>query len=275
MGKLRRKRCDGHQCRDPAFFTPARPAAGGGTFFAPDVQKQDAPQDDEEKKDPLAEGVKQVVEKLGEHEPMKKFIEPRLLQLKMTLWDKLGLADKVALSSVLGAGLGTVGAGLLSSAAFRQNLSGVNIGKPLGWIPYSPVEGFKVDVPKKAGAGTGLSADFTLDPLLSLTKKQWPRFPLTAATLGLDASLDPATDHLRPTGGRLGLEFFDGALKAEGRTFTEISPYPLWVPGRVPGDPSGQLMGESPGLPALKLPGAQFMLSADMLKLFPWLRKNF
>lgn len=287
MGKFWRKRCEGNQCKDPTFFGPSRAPAAGDPFFkspaaraahvtdVPGVQKEDAPQPAEkEKKNPLVEGLKTTGEKLAEHEPLKKWAEPKLDQLKLTLWDKLGPADKAAMLTFMGLNVGIGGAAFAASPQLRRTLSDVNIGKPLGWIPYSPIEGFKYKLPDPGKTATGLSADFTLNPYLELLRKKHPAFPLSGAKLGFDSSYDPRGGGYGLTGGKLGLDFFDGALKAEGKTFNELSPYPQWVPGREPGAPATGLMNEVPGMPATKRSGAQFMLNADLMKLIPWFKKN-
>lgn len=291
MGKFWRKRCDGTQCKDPTFFSPARAPAAVDPFFkspaadaahaahstdVPGLQKEDVPQPAEkEKKDPLVEGLKTTAEKLAEHEPLKKWADPKLHQLKLSLWDKLSPADKAAMLTFMGLNVGIGGAAFAASPQLRRTLSDVNIGKPLGWIPYSPIEGFKYKLPEAGKTGTGLSADFTLNPYLALLQKHRPGFFLSGATLGLESTYDPAGKGLGLTGGKFGLDFFGGALKAEGKTFNELSPYPQWVPGRDPGAPGTGLMNELPGMPATKRSGAQFMLNADLLKLIPGLNKKF
>lgn len=285
MGKLWRKRCEGTPCRDAAFFAPARAPAGDDPFFklaphgtaeVPGVQKQEAPPStEEEKKDPLVEGLKTVGGKLAEHEPLKKALEPKLDQLKLTLWDHTSVAEKIALAGFMGANLGIDAAAFAASPSLRKTLSGVNIGKPLGLIPYSPIDGFKYQLPEAGKTATGMSADFTLNPYLAKLHEHRPGFPLSGATFGLDASLDARTAHFGITGGKFGLDFFGGGLKAEGKTFNELSPYPMLIPGRDPGDAASWLMQETPGMPTIKRPGYQFMVNADLMKMWPWLRKNF
>lgn len=121
----------------------------------------------------------------------------------------------------------------------------------------------------------GFSADFTLNPYLVAMQKRRPGFFLSGAKFGLESSYDPACKGFGITGGKFGLDMFGGALKAEGKTFKELSPYPQLLPGRDSGAPGSWLMQETPGMPMLKQPGYQFMINADMLKLFPWLGKNF
>ena len=285
MGKLWRKQCDGTQCRDSPFFQAARAPAGSDPFFkspaaaagpAPGLQKEDAPHSaEEEKKDPLVEGLKTTGEKLVEHEPLKKWFDPKLDHLKLTLWDKASAADKAAMLTFLGLNLGIGAAAFASSPQLRRNLSDVNIGKPLGLIPFSPVEGFKYKLPEAGKTATGLSADFTLNPYLELMQKRRPGFFLSGAKFGLESNYDPAGKGFGLSGGSFGLDFFGGALKAEGKTFKELSPYPQLVPGRDPGMAASWLMQETPGMPMVKRPGYQFMLNADMMKLWPWLRRNF
>lgn len=277
MGKIRRKNCEGTQCRDPAFFpAPQKAPVSGDTFFgAPAVQKQDAaPVAEEEKKDPLTEGLKTTGEQLAENESFKKWYEPKLERLKYTLWDKASPADKAGMISFLAFNAGMGGLAFGMNAELRKSLSDVNIGKPLGWIPYSPIEGFKYKLPGAGKTETGLAADFTFNPYLEALRKGRPNFPLTGATFGLESSYDPKGG-FNLTGGKFGLDFFGGGLKAEGKTFNSLSPYPMFVPGRD-GMPGSTIMQQYPGLSDVKTgPGFQFMLNADLLKLFPNLRKKF
>jgi len=278
MGKRWHRKCEGAQCRDTTFFRT--PAPGGDPFFrsnsadAPTVQKQEASGTDEEKKDPLTEGLKTTGEKLAENESFKKWYEPRLASLKYTLWDKASPGEKAALIGFLGVNAGMAGLAFASDPKLRESLSGVNIGKPLGWIPYSPLEGFTYKLPGPGRTATEFSADFTFNPYLEAWKNR-PGFIPSGATFGLESSFDPSGRGFNLTGGKFGLDFLGGGLKAEGRTFNSLSPYPLLLQGRD-GMPPAWLMQQYPGLPDMKTgAGFQFMLNADLLKLSPWLRKHF
>lgn len=229
----------------------------------------------EEEKDPLTEGLKTTGEKLAEHEPFKQWYEPKLNRLSLTLWDKASPADKAAMLTFLGLNLGTAAAAFAVDPKIRAALSGVNIGKPLGWIPYSPIEGFTYTLPEQGKSEYGSSADFTLNPYLDMLLKKYSRLPLTGATFGLESAYDPAGKGLSLTGGKFGLEFFGGGLKAEGKTFKDLSPYPLLLPGTEPGAQGSWLMQEVPGLPQMGGPGYQFTINADLLKLFPQLQRVF
>jgi hypothetical protein len=248
-----------------------RAAAGAPFFQGPILQRQESKE--EEKKDPLAEGLKTTGEQLAEHKPFKDWYEPRLKRLKLTLWDRASPADKAAMLTFLGLNLGTGAAAFALDPKIRAALSGVNIGRPLGWIPYSPIEGFNYTLPEPGKPGYGFGADFTLNPYLDLLRKKYSRLPLTGATFGLESSYDPTGKGFSLTGGRFGLEFFGGGLKAEGKTFKDLSPYPLLIPGRDSGAPGSWLMQEVPGLPQIGGPGYQFTINADLLKLFPQLAK--
>ena len=175
----------------------------------------------------------------------------------------------------LGLNLGIAGTAFAASPQMRSVLSDVNIGKPLGWLPYSPIEGFKYKLPEQGKSEYGFSADFTLNPYLDLLRKQYSGLPLAGATFGLESSYDRTGKGVSLTGGKFGLDFFGGALKAEGKTFKELSPYPLLHRSDVPGEPASWVQQQYPGLPMIKEPGFQFMLNADLLKLFPSWRKNF
>jgi hypothetical protein len=274
MKGLKRKVCDAVPCRPSPFFRPAvQRASADETFFQhPLLQRQSK---DEEKKDPLTEGLTTTGGKLLEHEPFKQWYEPKLHQLRYTLWDKATTADKAAMLTFLGLNLGTGIAAFSMNPGIRKTLSDVNIGKPLGWIPYSPLEGFKYKLPDASRPGYGFSADFTLNPYLELLHKHHRLAPLAGATFGLESTYDPARKSFGLTGGKFGLELFGGALKAEGKTFNELSPYPQLLPGSGPGESPSWLMQEVPGMPMIKRPGYQFMLNADLLKLFPQLRKYY
>jgi hypothetical protein len=270
-----RKTREATPCRSSPFFRPPvqRAAAGAPFFQGPIVQRQESKE--EEKKDPLAEGLKTAGGQLLKHEPFKRWYEPKLELLKLELWGKASPAEKAAMLTFLGLNLGLAGSAFALDPKIRAALSGVNIGAPLGLIPYSPIEGFKYTLPEQGKSAYGFSADFTLNPYLELLRKRRPGLPLTGATFGLESSYDPSGKGFGLTGGKVGLEFFGGALKAEGKTFKDLSPYPLLQPGRDPGAPGSWLMQEVPGLPQIGRPGAQFTINADLLKLFPGLQPIF
>lgn len=285
MKKLRRKQCDGTQCRDSTFFSaPVKAQSVGDPFFksaaaagdAPTVQKQEAsPGVEEEKKDPVTEGLKTTAEKLAEHKPFKDWYEPKLEQLKLSLWENAKPEDKAALLTFLGLNLGTAATAFALNPELRKGLSDVNIGKPLGWIPYSPIEGFKYKLPEPGKSAYGFSADFTFNSYLEALRKKHPGMPLTGATFGLESTYDPSGKGFSLSGGKFGLELLGGGLKAEGKTFKDLSPYPLWMPGAQAGEPGSWLMQEVPGLPPINRSGFQFTVNADLLKLFPALKPVF
>lgn len=274
MRTLKRKICDAMPCRPSPFFrTAAQRSAADAPFFpGPMLQRQSK---DEEKKDPLTEGLRTTGEQLAEHKPFKDWYEPRLEHVKHTLWDAASPADKAAILTYLGLNLGTAATAFALDPRIRAALSGVNIGKPLGWIPYSPIAGFKYALPDPGKSAYGFSVDFTADDYIALLRKRYPHFPLTGATVGLESAYDPANKNFSLTGGKFGLDFFGGALKAEGKTFKDLSPYPLLIPGHEPRASDSWLIQEVPGLPKIGRPGYQFTINADLLKLFPRLKKRF
>jgi len=274
MRTLKRKICDATPCRPSPFFRPAvqRCAADAPFFQGPMIQRQENQQEDE-KKDPLTEGLKTTGAKLAEHKPFKDWYEPKLEHLKYTFWDQASPGDKAAMLTYLGLNLGTAAAAFSLDPRIRAALSGVNVGKPLGLIPYSPIEGFTYTLPGAGKSAYGYSADFTANDYLGLVRKKYPHMPLTGATFGLESAYDPAGKGLSITGGKFGLDFFGGGLKAEGKTFKDLSRYPLMIPGAHPGEPGSQVMQEVPGLPKIGGPGYQFTINADLLKLFPQLRR--
>jgi hypothetical protein len=291
MGKkLRRKPCDGMNCNAPAFFGSPSKSAGVDPFFKPTasadvpaIQKEDAPdapKQEEEKKDPMVEGLKITGEQLFKHEPFKRWFKkqyaPLLGHLKADFWDHTSGGEKALLLSYAGINLGMAGLAFAQSPEWRKTLSGVNIGAPLGWIPYSPIDGFKYKPPGAGKSDLGLSADFTFNSYLEALRKQVPGMPLTGATFGLESAYDPSGKGFSLTGGKFGLEFLGGGLKAEGKTFNELTPYPMWTPGGQPGEPGSWLRRSVPDLPPMMTgPGLQFMVNADLLKLFPALQPIF
>jgi hypothetical protein len=269
MRTLKRKICDAVPCRPTPFLRPPaqRWAAGAPFFLGLMLQRQERPKE-EERKDPLTEGLKITGENLAKHKPFKHWYEPKLEGLKYTLWDKASSADKAAILAYLGLNLGTAAAAFSLDPNIRAALSGVNVGKPLGWIPYSPIEGFRYTLPEPGRSAYGLSADFTLSPYLDMLRKKHPHLPLTGATFGLESAYDPAGKEFSLTGGKASLEFFGGALNAEARTFKDLSPYPL-------SDLPTAVMQQVPGLPPIGGTGYQFRINADLLKLFPALTTWF
>jgi hypothetical protein len=280
MGKLRRKPCDGTKCNDPGFFKPSSKSAGVDPFFkssaagdAPAIQKEDAPKAAEEKKDPMTEGLKVTGEQLFKNEQFKLWAKkrygPLLGKLKLDLWEKASPGEKAIMLGFAGVNLGMAGLAFAQSPEFRSTLSDVNIGAPLGLIPYSPIEGFKYKLPGAGKTDLGLSADFTLNPYLDLWKNRPGYFP-NAATFGLESTYDlSGKGGFNLTGGKFGLEFLGGALKAQGSIFNQssISPYPLVAPGANGSGPSW-IMKEFPGMPDMKTgPGWQLGLSADLWKI--------
>ena len=276
MPGLKRKPCTAAACRPTPFFQSVAARDASGAFFQPMVQRQPQNGDEEKKKeeakDPVAEGLKTAGGQLLEHEPFKRWYEPKLDRLKLTLWDRLSTGEKAALLSMLGLQLGAAGTAFALDPKLRASLSEVNIGKALGLIPYSPVEGFSYKLPEAGKSAYGLSADFTLNPYLEALRKRHPNMPLSGATFGLESSYDPSGKGLSLTGGKFGLEFFGGALKAEGKTFKDLSPYPFLHRSDEPGAPASWLMQSVPGAPQIDRAGYQFMINADLLKLFPGLK---
>ncbi|MGK7908798.1 MAG: hypothetical protein AB4040_16440 [Synechococcus sp.] len=229
-------------------------------------------------KDPLVEGLKTTGKQLLKVPKFKAWYEPKLDFLKQRLWEKRPSHEKAALITFGGVNLGLAGLVFALNPEARELLSDVNIGQPLGWLPYSPIEGFKYKLPRPGKSEYGFSGEFTFNPYLELLRDRYPQVPLTGATFGLDTAYTPGQS-LSLTGGKFGLEFLGGGLKAEGKSFTELSPYPevLPVPGHL-GLPS-TLMQNVPGLPPIKTgPGFQSMLSVDLVKLaskFPSLQRLF
>jgi len=267
--------------RSQPMFPPAAMAgrkAAGDFFFAarPAIQRQEesAAETKAEEKDPVVEGLKTTGEQLLKNPRFKSWYEPKVDMLKLRLWEEQPSEAKAAIITYGGINLALAGLVFALNPQVRELLSDVNIGKPLGWIPYSPIEGFKYKLPAAGKSTYGFGADFTLTPYLEKLHERYPQVPLTGATFGLETGYTPGQG-LSVTGGKFGLEFLGGGLTAEGKTFTELSPYPMLIPGAGPLEPPSMLMQSVPGLPALQTPGFQVTLSADLYKLFPKFAKLF
>jgi hypothetical protein len=235
------------------------------------IQREESnqPEEKKEEKDPLLEGLKTTGEKLLENPKFKVWFEPKLDLLKKRLWEERPSDEKAALLTFGSVNLALAGLVFALNPEVQKLLSDVNVGKPLGAIPYSPIEGFKYKLPEPGKSTYGFSGEFTFNPYLELLRNRYPQVPLTGATFGLDTGYTRGKG-VSLTGGKFGLEFFGGGLKAEGKSFTELSPYPLFLPGASPFQPSTTLMQSYPELPALQIgPGFQFIISADLYKLFP------
>src|SRR4249919_3592486 len=141
----------------------------------------------------MVEGLKITGEQLFKHEPFKlwfkKQYEPMLGTLKADFWDNTTAGEKALLFTYAGINLGMAGLAFAQSPELRKTLSGVNIGAPLGLIPYSPIEGFKYKLPDEGKSNLGLSADFTFNPYLDLWKNR-PAWAPNSAKLGVETSYD-------------------------------------------------------------------------------------
>lgn len=263
--------------RVPFFAATATPMVQRVAAHPLLIQREEAPSTEASKeKDPVIEGLKTTGKQLLKYPAFKTWYEPKIEFFKQQLWEERPSDEKAALIAFGGVNLGLAGLVFALNPELQSLLSDTNIGQPLGWIPYSPIEGFKYKLPKPGASTYGFSGEFTANPYLKLLHKRYPNVPLTGATVGLDTAYTPGQG-LSVTGGKFGLEFFGGGLKAEGKSFTELSPYPMLMPGHDPLGMSPMLMQSVPGLPPLKTgPGFQFMLSVDLIKLgsrFPKLKR--
>lgn len=253
------------------FFSAAPHRILQLTVNQPMVQHQEAVGAKPEEKDPVMEGLKTTGEKLLEYPKFKAWYEPKLDFLKKRLWEERPSDEKAALLTFGGINLALAGLVYALNPEVQELLSDVNVGKPLGWIPYSPVEGFKYKLPEPSKSTYGFSSDFTFSPYLEALRKHYPGVPLTGASFGLDTAYTPGQG-MSVTGGRFGLEFLGGGVKAEGTSFTELSPYPRFQPAPGPLQSPLTQMQSFPNAPSLKTgPGFQMMLSTDLTKLFPGL----
>lgn len=277
--------------RPPPFFRPTPTSVITPTMAAssPVIQRQEtaepeaAEAETASEKSPLMEGLKTVGAQAMKIPQFKAWFEPQKELFKQLLWEERPSDEKAALITFGGVNLGLAGLVIALNPNIRETLlqewlPGANVGAPLGAIPYSPIEGFKYRLPKPGQSAYGFSGDFTLDPYLDLLHRRYPNLPQLDASFGLDTTYTPGQG-LAATGGRFSLGLFGGGIKAQGKSFTELSPYPTLIPGATPFEPSSMLMQSVPGLPPLQTgPGFQFMLSVDLVKLgttFPRLKALF
>ncbi len=238
----------------PALLT----SAAGGQVIRRQEKKED-------KKDPLAGGLKITGEQALKKPEVKAFYELQLKSLKK-LWEEQSAEGQGVLIGFAGLNLGLAVIAWALNPELRGLLSGADVGKPLSWIPYSPIGGFTYKLPEGGKSAFGFSADFSLNPYLELWRKKSPQVPLTSLTFGLTGEGSSVT------GGEVDMGFFGGGLKLGAKTFKERSPYPVPVPGSAPGEPPTTLKQGIPGLPSRQTgPAFEVMVTADMLKLFPGL----
>lgn len=217
-------------------------------------------QRDDDDEDPLTEGLALTAEKALEEEAVKEGLE--------NLWDDLPGEAQAALISFGGLNLGMAYISLIYSSSMRENLSDVDIGAPLSLIPYVPIESFKYKLPGPGGTGTEFSAELNFDDYFELLREHVPSIPITDLTVGLEGTLRPGSG-FSVTGGSFGLEFLGGALTAQGSAFSELSPYPMMIPGRGL-EPPSMLMQSFPSLPSMQTGfGMQGGLLLDLAKVFP------
>lgn len=255
-GELRRQPLEEEEEVVQAQLSPDRPPIAVSPLAETVVQREEG-----EEKDPLTEGLKLTAEKALEKKEVKEGLE--------NLWDDLPGEAQGALISFGGISLGMAYLSLIYSSKMRENLSDVDIGKPLSLIPYVPIESFTYKLPAPGKSGLGLSAELAFTDYFELLREHVPAVPITDLTLGLEGTLRPGGG-FSVTGGSFGLEFLGGGIKAEGKTFTELSPYPMTIPGAGPLDMPSTLMQSYPELPGLQTGlGGQITLSADLAKLLP------
>jgi len=237
------------------------------------IQRQESSgSDSNDTPSPVGAGLKTVGSQLMKNPRFRLWLDPRLDYLRDTLWSSRSLEEKAAIIGYGAFSLGTAGFAFSQMPEMRQALSGVNIGLPLGWIPYSPIDSFSYKLPGAGSSAYGFSAGFNFDSYLELLSRHYPGNPLTGASFGLNTAYTPG-EGLSVTGGKFGLKFFGGGLSATGSTFTSLSPYPQFNPGELPGEPPLWSMQSVPGMPSLQTgPGFQVMIMADFQKLITRLR---
>lgn len=151
------------QCQDPATA---------------DAKGAEAKKDEE----PLLDGLKVVGEKLADDAKVRQhLIDPVVKPLErraLGVWHATpGWAKGTAIGTGV-AGVAGLGAWQLSSAEGRRRFSGVNVGKPLGWIPYSPVSAFTYTLPESLTKEGGGGISSAHGPGLRTPLKEQYRFAL-------------------------------------------------------------------------------------------------
>jgi hypothetical protein len=254
-----------------AFFQPLSKSG-------PIIQKEEGDQKQKQKEDneALTEGLKIVGENLMSNNPdFKKWMEPRLELMKKYAWTDQPLSYKVGVISYGLTNLAILGGTFAADPQFRAQsidfMQDKNLAAPLGLIPYSeyfPLSSFKYKLPSEENDAYKFDAKFVLTPWWSLLRSRFSFLPEASLGFGLSSAYDPGKGSFGVTGGQFSVGLFGGGLKLSGGTFSELSPYPMFIPGTLPGEDPAMLMKSVPGPPSIKLPEQdfRFMLSLDLMK---------
>lgn len=217
----------------------------------------------------IAEGLQTVAEQARDNNPAVKtvVIEPLKREARRR-WGQLSAGEQ---GTVIGFGAGSAGlalGALLSDPSGREMLSGLNLGAPLGLIPYVPLTAFRYTLPT-ATAGPGrflrFTTSFSGDQYLGHLREAHPGIPPLSLSFGMEWGYDAATDDLTVLGGQASLGIMSG-ITLSGGTFTRPP-----APREIAVGAEGQVVETRQRLPAApagpERPGWQVMLSLDLLRL--------
>lgn len=190
------------------------------------------------------------------------------------LWNRMPVHEQAVLVGAGATGVLALTGVAATSPEVHTLLDGVDIGTPLGWIPYSPLEGFSYSRPTGDGPETRrwtFTTDFSLDPVSRLIEDHlhWEGFDVGARFVW---TFDPVTDQIGVTHAMATLGIAPGLELAGGfHPGLMGGPELLFGPGQEAVWSGASLPGTGPE-PA---PDLRFSVNVDLLRLLPGLRANF
>lgn len=244
----------------------------------PAIQLDDGPpaeaKKEEEKPDPVTEGLKTVVEQAKDNEKVKKVVLDPLKKKAEGEWGKLSGGEKGA---AIGFGAVTYGIGLgslLTSPEGRELLSGTNLIPWTSLVPYATLSEFSFTLAEK---DKPLKLKFGLDAgdLLKLGQEKFSWMPKMSLKLDLGLDIDPATDRVSLSGLNANFTIFEG-FNLKAGTGIGLPPYRESFTG-IDGQTS-TLMKSVPGMEDKPPTGTGFMFTVDLAKLSfmpPWWKLAF
>ncbi len=248
--------------------------AAGPAIQLDDGAPAEAKKEEEEKPDPVTEGLKTVAEKAKDNEKVKKVILDPLKKKAEGEWGKLSGGEKGAVISfgavTYGLGLGS----LLSSPEGRELLSGTNLIPWTSFVPYATLSEFSFTLAEK---DKPLKLKFGLDAtdLLKLGQEKFSWMPKMSLKLDLGLDIDPLTDNVSLSGLNANFTIFEG-FNLKAGTGIGLPPYRESYTG-----PDGQTITSMKSVPGFedKTPkGTGFMFTVDLAKLSfmpPWWKLAF
>jgi hypothetical protein len=225
----------------------------------PDPPLEEAKKEDAA--DAVSGGLKTVAEQAAKNEALKAYGVSLARRYALPIWSGMTDPEKGA---VIGWGATVVGVGLgamLSDPQGRQTLSGVNLGAPIGLVPYATLSGFSFDLPKSKTDPFALHFSFKGDDLLDLAHD---KAGLPKMSLSFDFAMSIAPD------GKVTMPFAlanFGVLPGVGLAagWGVSTDFPPIAPG-----PAGAPMGPTVSYPKPAQPappgGVAVFFSVDLLK---------